>query len=121
MIFAVIYLAALVAFYFAQRADARVSEEGFARGYGEGNEIITRFFPKPAYDVLVAYNYLQLAVFSAAVAWIPWEYLQYVLVAVTLAAAGKSMMAVRKWRKTFATNGAYLHANLTAWEKFLGM
>jgi len=117
-IFLIAYLAAQVAFYFAQRADARVSEEGFAKGYAEGNELAARLFgPRPAYDKLVFYNYVSLWVFTAPWAFLGWYTFQYVVVAITLAAAGKHLTAVRLWRRKFATNGDY-EPN-TALDKFL--
>ena len=118
-----ISVALFVGFYFAERADARVSEEGFKRKYQEGNELITWIFrtQTPSEIQLSIFNWSQLIVFVIPGAFIPWPGTLGWTWAVTAAAIGKHLLAVRKWRRAFATGGKSLFDSKTAWQKFLGL
>jgi len=123
MIFWIIYAALFVGFYYCQLADAKVSQEGFDRGYSEGNELATAIFgPHPSSIKLEIFNLAQLGVFLLpAVIWFPGAARDGWLIGFTVAAAGRHLMAVREWRKAFATNGASLIQGKTIWQKFLGL
>lgn len=122
--FVVALLALLVGWYFAQRADARVSEEGFAKGYQEGDELAAKIFGKtPTEKELILFNAAQLGVWqvpgvimvacgvgAASMGW---------FIMAPLAAAGRHLLAVRKWRRAFASHGATLDMGYKWWQKFL--
>ena len=122
IIFALIYAALLVGFYFCQRADARVSQEGFAIGYVEGNSIASLIFGKqPSATKLEIFNFCQLAVLTLPAAFFPAPAMMGWSLAVVAAACGRHLLAVREWRKAFATGGASLFDSKSAWQKFLGL
>jgi hypothetical protein len=124
--FVVAFVALLVGFYFAQRADALVSEEGFKQGYQEGTEIITKFFgPKPTLKQLTLFNFTQMAVLEIpavvmVACSIPFAYTMGWFLVIPVAAALHHLRGVQKWRRAFASHGASLDGNLTAWQKILG-
>jgi hypothetical protein len=115
---AALYTAVLGFWAYAQYADARLSERGFAAGYTEGNEMAVRLFgPRPSQTKLIVFNGGMLALFSSVAFFVGLP----AMIAVTLAAAGKHLLSVRKWHLAFATNGASLQAPRSAWQKFLGL
>jgi len=127
MTFWLVYAAILIGFFFAQRADARVSEEGFKMGYVEGDELVAKLFGNnPSSFHLQFFNISQLGVwtlpgilmghYAGMACFKGWA------IAIPLAASGRHLLAVRKWRRAFATNGASLYQDgQTAWQKFLGL
>jgi hypothetical protein len=119
MLSPVVLLISILALAICNELDVQASERGFAAGFLEGNGIVVALFgQKPAAWKLRLYGLVTQGLLPCLGAlFLDAQYADFAASGVMVAAAGKHLMAVRKWSLTM--DGKYV-APSSALMKFLG-